>query len=84
MPGTLDEQALTERFDEQYRLARTDVILEIGRSVCGRDYGGTSWTTRHEARQAGELLGLGPGQRLLEVGAGSRMARALFGAHDGL
>ena len=33
--------------------------------------GGTNWTARHEAQQAGELLQLGPGKRLLEVGAGS-------------
>ncbi len=32
---------------------------------------GTNWTMRHEARLAGELLQLGPGKRLLEVGAGS-------------
>ena len=46
-------------------------MRQIERRVCGCDYGGTSWTTRQEALQAGELLALGPGTRLLEVGAGS-------------
>ncbi len=71
MPRTLDEQALTEGFAEDYRLAQSGVMLEIERAVCGCDYGGTSWTTRHEAQQLAELLGLGPGRRLLDVGAGS-------------
>ena len=71
MPRSLDEQALTERFAEQYQLARTGIMREVERAVCGCDYGGTSWTTRHEALQAGELLQLGPGRRLLDVGAGS-------------
>ena len=66
-----DEQALIERFGEEYRLAQAEIMLKIERRICGCDYGGTSWTTRHEALQAGELLALGPGTRLLEVGAGS-------------
>ncbi len=41
------------------------------RSVFGCDYGATSWTTRHEAENVGEMLALGPGRRLLEIGAGS-------------
>ena len=35
------------------------------------DYGGTSWTTRAQAQDMGRLLRLGPGARLLDVGAGS-------------
>jgi SAM-dependent methyltransferase len=71
MARDIEEQALTERFAEQYRLAQSDVVLEIERAVCGSDYGGTSWTTRAEAGRVADLLGLGPGTRLLEVGAGS-------------
>ncbi len=71
MSRTLDEQALTEGFAEDYRLAQSGVMLEIERVVCGCDYGGTSWTTGHEAQQLAKLLGLGPGRRLLDVGAGS-------------
>lgn len=65
------KKELIARFGEEYRLAQAKIMRDIERKVCGRDYGGTSWTTRHEARQAGDLLQLGPGKRLLEVGAGS-------------
>ncbi len=66
-----DEQALIDRFSRRYRLGQSGIMRQIERRVCGCDYGGTSWTTRQEALQAGELLALGPGTRLLEVGAGS-------------
>ncbi|MEE8505148.1 MAG: methyltransferase domain-containing protein [Kiloniellales bacterium] len=66
-----DEQALIERFSRRYRLGQSGIMLQIERRVCGCDYGGTSWTTRHEALEAGKELELRPGKRLLEVGAGS-------------
>ena len=69
--ATPDRQELIERFTNDYRLGQTEVLRTIERRVCGCDYGGTSWTTREEARRLGEFLGLAPGQRLLEVGAGS-------------
>ncbi len=69
--STPDKQALIERFTQDYRLGQAGIMRAIERRVCGCDYGGTSWTTRDEARRLGELLGLAPGVRLLEVGAGS-------------
>ena len=66
-----DKQALIERFTQEYRLGQAEVVRAIERRVCGCDYGGTSWTTRDEALRLGGLLGLAPGRRLLEVGAGS-------------
>jgi ubiquinone/menaquinone biosynthesis C-methylase UbiE len=66
-----DKQMLVERFTNEYRLGRAGIMREIERRVCGCDYGGTSWTTRDEAQRLGELLGLEPGTRLIEVGAGS-------------
>ena len=71
MPPKLDEQATIERFDDLYPLTQAPIMRQIERSVCGCDYGGTSWTTRREAERVGALLGLAPGRRLLEVGAGS-------------
>ena len=71
LSATPDQQELVERFANDYRLGTADVVREIERRVCGCDYGGTSWTTRDEARRLGELLGLAPGKRLLEIGAGS-------------
>jgi len=71
VPAAPDKQELIERFAQDYRLGQAEVVREIERRVCGCDYGGTSWTTRDEARRLGELLGLAPGVRLLEIGAGS-------------
>lgn len=75
-----DRQTPVEYFGEQYRVSRSPVMRRIERVVCGCDYGGTSWATRAEAEQIGKLLGLRPGKRLLEVGAGSGWP-ALFLAH---
>ncbi len=66
-----DGRTPAEHFGEEYRLGQTPVMREIERAVCGCDYGGTSWTTRAEAERIAGLLGLRPGRRLLEVGAGS-------------
>ncbi len=71
MPRTADERAVISRFSDRYKVARAEVLLEVERAVCGCDYGGTSWTTLGEARNVVEMLGLRPGQRLLEVGAGA-------------
>jgi SAM-dependent methyltransferase len=66
-----EQRAQRDRFDELYVRAQSPVILSIERSVCGCDYGGTSWTTRDEAERIGAILGLRPGLRLLDLGAGS-------------
>lgn len=71
MARSHQEQELTESFDADYRMAQNDLMLELERAVCGCDYGGTSWTTKPEAQRLGHLLGLEPGKRLLELGAGS-------------
>jgi len=72
MPRTPAEQALIERFSNTYRhLTQSETMLGIERAVCGCDYGCTSWTTRREADDVGKILGLGPGTRFLEIGAGS-------------
>lgn len=72
MPRTDSEQALIERFSRTYgHLTQSETMLEIERAVCGCDYGCTSWTTREEADDIGKILGLGPGVRFLEIGAGS-------------
>jgi len=71
MARTPGERDLTEHFAERYRLGQAPIMLEVERAFCGCDYGGTSWTTRDEAERLGPLLELGPGRRLLDVGAGS-------------
>ncbi len=66
-----EKQAQRKRFEELYVRAQSPTMLSIERSVCGCDYGGSSWTTRDEAQRIGALLGLRPGLRLLDVGSGS-------------
>lgn len=65
------EREVRENFENAYRIAQSDAWLEVERRVCGCDYGGTSWTTRLQADHLGQLLNLGPGTHLLEIGAGS-------------
>ena len=71
MPYSPEERAQRNRFDQLYLQAQAPVLMAIERSVCGCDYGATSWTTRREAERIGALLGLRPGLRLLDLGAGS-------------
>ncbi len=66
-----EKRAQMERFDALYLRAQSPVMRSLERSICGCDYGGTSWTTRDEARRIAALLGLRPGLGLLDVGAGS-------------
>ena len=71
MSHSADEQALIGRYDARYRLDRSPLLLEVERAVLGCDYGATSYTTRDQAERIGRWLELGPGVRLLDVGAGS-------------
>lgn len=66
-----EERAKREQFESLYVRAQSSVMLSIERSVCGCDYGASSWTTRSEAEQMAAHLALRPGMRLLELGAGS-------------
>ncbi len=59
------------RFGKDAEFARSVAMRELERSVCGCDYGSTSWTTRQEAERITQLLELGPASKLLDVGAGS-------------
>lgn len=71
MRGTPERQVIFERFSKKYDLLQSDVMRKIERSVCGCDYGATSWTTLPEARIIRDMLALSPGNRLLDVGTGS-------------
>jgi SAM-dependent methyltransferase len=67
---TAAERARLARFAREYENSQQPAFLDIERAVCGCDYGGTSWTTREEAGRVARILGLGPGMRFLDVGAG--------------
>ena len=71
MPYSPEEIAQRQRFDEFYLRSQSPVLLSIERTVCGCGYGGNSWTTRDEADRFGAILGLEPGLRLLDLGAGA-------------
>ena len=71
MKRSPEELAQTERFERSYADLQSPVMLSIERHVCGCDYGGNSWTTSDEASRIAAMLGLKPGIRLLDVGAGS-------------
>jgi phosphoethanolamine N-methyltransferase len=58
-------------------------MLTIERRVCGCDYGGNSWTSRAEAQQMAARLGLRPGVRLLDLGAGSGWPGLYLGKTSG-
>lgn len=68
---TQGEQSLKASFEVAYERSQTLVMKAIERRVCGCDYGGNSWTTKEQAEALIPLLGLGPGSKLLDVGAGT-------------
>jgi ubiquinone/menaquinone biosynthesis C-methylase UbiE len=58
-------------FAKEAAFARSCEMRDLERSICGCDYGSTSWTTRSEAERIAQLLALHPRAKLLDVGAGS-------------
>ena len=65
-----DERTATKLFTERYGRAVTDGTRELERLVIGADWGANGYTTLAQARMLGELLELGPGRRLLDIGSG--------------
>jgi SAM-dependent methyltransferase len=83
MGRTTDEIATMQRFADRYKVAGSELIRQIERASCGCDYGATSWTTREEALRVAQLLELGPGKRLLDIGAGSGWPGLYFARETG-
>jgi SAM-dependent methyltransferase len=71
MPLGQDLKELACRHAKYAEFRRSAAMRDLERSVCGCDYGSTSWTTRREAEGIAQLLELGPDTKLLDVGAGS-------------
>jgi 2-polyprenyl-3-methyl-5-hydroxy-6-metoxy-1,4-benzoquinol methylase len=67
---TQEERDTRQRFRERYGENRTDVVEHIERSVIGGDWGANGYTTVAQADRLGHALGLAPGMRLLDLGAG--------------
>ncbi|MCB1498000.1 MAG: class I SAM-dependent methyltransferase [Bauldia sp.] len=71
MARSAEEIAVTAEFEGYYQVGAAEVMRRLERSVCGCDYGSTSWTTRGEADVFATALGLAPGRLLLDLGAGA-------------
>jgi hypothetical protein len=67
---TREEHETRRRFGDRYREARTEVVQQIEQSVIGGDWGANGYTTLEQADGLAGALGLAPGARLLDLGAG--------------
>ena len=67
---TGEERDTRQRFRDHYGEDRTEVVLQIERTVIGGDWGANGYTTIAQANLLGTALGLEPGVRLLDLGAG--------------
>jgi SAM-dependent methyltransferase len=67
---TREERDTRQRFRDRYGEDRTEAVLQIERAVIGGDWGANGYTTIAQADLLGDALGLGPGMRLLDLGAG--------------
>jgi cyclopropane fatty-acyl-phospholipid synthase-like methyltransferase len=59
----------TERFGQRYAASGAG-LRTVELEALGSDYGATGYTTREQADELGRLLELGPGNVLLDIGAG--------------
>jgi len=68
---TAEEKSQRSRLNDWYQLGQSPLMLSIERSVCGCDYGASSWTTQAEAQEIASLLQLEHQTMLLDLGSGS-------------
>ncbi|HMC42401.1 MAG TPA: class I SAM-dependent methyltransferase [Acidimicrobiales bacterium] len=67
---TKQERQTLERFAARYRLPQNEATREVELAVIGGDWGANGYTTMAQADLLAEALGLRPGMRLLDLGAG--------------
>lgn len=77
------DETQRDRFEQIYLRNQAPVMQSVERYVFGCDYGATSWADRDEADELVTLLGLAPGVRLLDVGAGSGWPGLYLGQTSG-
>ncbi|MFV1999641.1 MAG: class I SAM-dependent methyltransferase [Acidimicrobiia bacterium] len=65
------ETALITRYRDYYARTDHDVLRELERRTLGSDCGGNGYTDVGQAAHFVELLGVGTGDRLLELGSGA-------------
>jgi 2-polyprenyl-3-methyl-5-hydroxy-6-metoxy-1,4-benzoquinol methylase len=68
--ATRQERDANERFAQRYGEERGDVVRAIELAVIGGDWGANGYTTIAQADQLADMLELGPGSLVLDVGAG--------------
>ena len=76
-----DERWASEKFPERYSAGTGGVFATIEAQVIGDTWGANGYTTRAQARELGERLGLAPGKKLCDLGAG-RGWPGLYLAHE--
>ncbi len=59
-----------ERFRQRYAISGSDAVVAAEMESLGSDYQANGYTTRAQADEIGDDLGLGPGHLLLDLGAG--------------
>jgi cyclopropane fatty-acyl-phospholipid synthase-like methyltransferase len=64
------EQEIHQLFAERYRAAPAEEMRQAELAVIGGDWGANGYTTMAQADLLGRELGLRPGVRLLDLGAG--------------
>jgi hypothetical protein len=64
------DRDIAEHFAERYRVAPAEVSRRVELAVIGGDWGANGYTTMAQADLLGHELGLRPGMRLLDLGAG--------------
>jgi SAM-dependent methyltransferase len=67
---TREERDTRQRFRDRYGEQRSEVVDLIERTVIGGDWGANGYTTVAQAQTLADALGLAPGVRLLDLGAG--------------
>ena len=80
---TREERDTRERFAGRYGEDRTGVIRQIEQAVIGGDWGANGYTTLSQADHLGAALRLGPGVRLLDLGAGRGWPGLYLAVHTG-
>ena len=71
MDDSTGASELVERFRGYYASAGEPVLRELELRTLGADYGGNGYTDIDQAREIVNLLGTGPGDRVLELGSGA-------------
>ncbi|HEY5422213.1 MAG TPA: class I SAM-dependent methyltransferase [Ilumatobacteraceae bacterium] len=68
--ATRQEKEANARFSHRYGEASGDVARSIERDVIGGDWGANGYTTTAQADQLADVLNLGAGSMVLDLGAG--------------